>query len=761
MINSEALRNLEIVRNTFKSLEFTAIHLLIASITTEDFINKLDMLGVDTEKLLELADRQAKVEYNEYIKLDDANKSIKEHEKIIGYLEEYSEQDDVGTALFETALKFNRVKSIVEKTNTMQCEKLLSEVKRYRNVTVQDVSESAGVGLDSLMRGLGCIVIQSEMPFVFPMQLGAENKQDRSDYKNINIPKCLREVEKQKYLGSSALMDRTIRIINKSERKNVIIVGDRGVGKKAIVRGIRQLQTEKEYDTITHITKGLRLYSLDCVSLVSNTGIMGGMESKLLELENCMAELSDKLVIVIEDINDLIVRGSQTNALHSILDYAERNCVAVIACSTEEDYTKHITGKASMESRFTRVSVTEPSKESCMEIIRNRAIKLEDYYEIKFSDEVLNLILSMGSKYIKTEANPSKALNIMDLAGNISFCEKNIRALEGSKSVTKEHVYKAVADITGINVEDIMVSDNNRLKNLEKTLKGKVFGQEESLNKIIKHIKIGKAGMIRENKPIASFLLLGQTGVGKTETARALESALNIPLIKLDMSEYSEQFSVSKLVGSAPGYVGYEDCETLVDRVRRNPECILLLDEIEKANGTVFDVLLQVLDDAKMTSSRGYTADFSNTIIIMTSNAGATGKSVSSIGFNSSDITNEMMKNELQKSFRPEFLGRISEILMYNGIDNKEVANQIVKKMLSEIKDGLLKKGIKLKYSSSVINHLSSKQISLNEGARQLERYIKNEISYLISDKIIENELKEGSLLKIGITKGEINITVE
>ncbi|MDX8290816.1 AAA family ATPase [Metabacillus indicus] len=578
-------------------------------------------------------------------------------------------------------------------------------------------------------------------------------------------------------IGRDAEVERLIEILNRRNKNNPVLIGEPGVGKTAVVEGFALKIAEGD---VPAKLKNKEVYLLDVASLVANTGVRGQFEERMKQL---ISELQQKknIILFIDEIHQLVGAGSAEGSMDAgnILKPAlARGELQVVGATTLKEY-RQIEKDAALERRFQPVMVTEPSLEKAIEILKGIQDKYEKYHEVSYSEDAIKATVMLSHRYIQDRYLPDKAIDLLDEAGS----KKNLQSGGGEDisgkladiarkkaQATKEENYELAAKLrdeelklesmqttshavveaediaaiiekkTGIPVGKLQENEQAQMKNLESKLSGKVIGQEEAVKKVAKAIRRSRAGLKSKQRPIGSFLFVGPTGVGKTELTKTLASELfgtRDSLIRLDMSEYMEKHSVSKIIGSPPGYVGHEEAGQLSEKVRRNPYSIILLDEIEKAHPDVQHMFLQVMEDGRLTDSQGRTVSFKDTVIIMTSNAGAGHKKVT-VGFGNSEALNESsLLESLGSFFKPEFLNRFDSIIEFKSLEKTDLL-QIVDIMLDELQETLTEQHIKLNITDEAKEKIAELGYHPAFGARPLRRVIQEHVEDAIADVLLD-----------------------
>ena len=557
-------------------------------------------------------------------------------------------------------------------------------------------------------------------------------------------------------IGRQDILQRTLQVLCRRLKNNPVHVGEPGVGKTAITEGLAQLIAENK---VPKLLQGSKIYYLDMGSLIAGTKYRGDFEERIKKL---LSEISkeEKPIVYIDEIHTIIgagaVSGGSMDASNILKPFLADGKVRFIGSTTYDEYKKYFEKDSALARRFQKIEVPEPSIEDTFDILMGLKDKYEAYHKVIYKEEALKIAVELSSKYIKDRFLPDKAIDIMDEAG--AYARLNAGEKEETIVITVGAIEKIVASIAKIPEQSVSNNEAGTLKNLDLILKKQVFGQGVAIDTLVKAIKRSRAGFNEEDKPIASLLFVGPTGVGKTEISKQLAKNLAIPLIRFDMSEYQEKHTVARLIGAPPGYVGYEEGGLLIEAIKKNPYCVLLLDEIEKAHPDVFNVLLQVMDYATLTDNTGKKADFRNVILIMTSNAGAREASKHIIGFGDRFGTEEAINKEVERVFSPEFRNRLDNIIAFNKID-EVMALAIAKKAMKQFEEKLLTKNIKLKVADNLYDWLSKKGFSEAYGAREINRVVQQEIKTYFVDEVLFGELSKGGSATVDIVDGKLKIS--
>ena len=623
-------------------------------------------------------------------------------------------------------------------------------------------------------------------------------------------------------IGREAEVQRVIQILSRRTKNNPCIIGEPGVGKTAIAEALAERIAEGRVpDTI----RGKRVVTLDMSGMVAGSKYRGEFEERIKKVKDEVVK-NGNVLLFIDEIHTIIGAGGAEGSLDAsniLKPSLARGELQVIGATTREEYRKRIEKDAALERRFQPVVIEEPSEEESILILKGLREKYEDHHKVRITDEALEAAVKLSARYINDRYLPDKAVDLMDEAASKArlsvfnakpesrTIEKRIAELEEQKEeaikneaydvasslkreqtklkqkfaelklaeeqkkqqktivVGEDEIAGVVADWTRIPVNKLKQSESDRLMKLENVLHERVVGQDEAVKAVSKAIRRGRVGFNAQGRPIGSFLFLGPTGVGKTELSKALAEAVfgnEASMIRVDMSEYMEKHSVSKMIGSPPGYVGHEEGGQLSEKVRKNPYSVILFDEIEKAHPDVFNVLLQVLDDGRITDSQGRLVSFKNTIIIMTSNAGAqkiiTPKKLGFKAEENKEADYQLMKDgvmaEVKRIFKPEFLNRIDETIVFHTLSEEEL-KKIVKIMVKDLAERAKEQmGLKLKFTETAIKHLAKIDKEANYGARPLARKIKTEVEDLLATEVLLGHIKHGNEVKIGCKEGKIEL---
>lgn len=641
------------------------------------------------------------------------------------------------------------------------------------------------------------------------------------DKVSVNLNKRAREGAIDPVIGRDKEIKRVIQILSRRTKNNPVLVGEPGVGKTAVAQGIATAIVNHEVpDTLAK----KRVMALDMGSLIAGTKYRGEFEDRMKKILKEI-QRDGSVILFVDEMHTLIGAGGAEGAIDAsniLKPSLARGDIQMIGATTFDEYQKYIEKDQALARRFQQVKIGEPSKEETVDILKGLRPKYEKFHNVKIEDEAIKDAVEFSTRYIANRFLPDKAIDLIDEASaavkiqaigksdprltkldtqindvihqkeqaaeNQNFVQaaklrdeenkltqdrdKLIEKVENKNSkksiVDSDKIAQIVSEWTGVPVTRMKKSETKRLAHLENILHERVIGQDEAISAVSRAIRRSRSGIKDENRPIGSFLFLGPTGVGKTELAKALAAAVfgsERNIIRVDMSEYMDQIATSKLIGSAPGYVGYEEGGQLSERVRRNPYSVILLDEVEKAHPDVFNLLLQVLDEGFLTDSKGRKVDFRNTIIIMTSNLGSRSlQEDKTVGFAADNADKNKLQQEkvtaaVKQFFRPEFLNRIDETVVFDSLTKKQL-REIVSLMTGHLVDRLAKKDVTLKISPAALDVLAKDGFDPEMGARPLRRAIQHELEDVIAEDLISEKIKAGQIVKIGAHQGKLKFTI-
>lgn len=569
----------------------------------------------------------------------------------------------------------------------------------------------------------------------------------------INLTQEAKDRKIMPIIGRDEELKSTIQTLCRKTKNNPIYVGDAGVGKTAIAEALAQAIVDNK---VPDVIKDFEIYTLEMGTLVAGTQYRGDFEKRLKDIVDEAIEKKN-CILFIDEIHTMIGAGTGRegglDAANILKPALSRGKIKCIGATTYDEYKKVFEKDKALARRFQKIEVLEPSRDDTVKIIAGIISKFADFHKIKYNKNVIEQTVDMSIQFLPDRRLPDKAIDIIDEAGAMAMLNKQ-------KTVDKNTINAVISKMSKIPLETLTADKEDSLKSLESTLKNKIFGQSDAVEQIVKSVKKSKAGFKNPDKPDAAFLFVGPTGVGKTELCRVLSSELNEKLIRFDMSEYQEEISVSKLIGSSAGYVGYEEGGLLTEAVRKDPHSIVLFDEIEKAHQKVYNILLQIMDYGTLTDNQGRKIDFRNCIIILTSNVGVNiANQHKALGFGSDSYElsskQSIIFEEIEKTFAPEFRNRLDGVIMFNSI-TEEVANDIAKREVEKIVDRLKVKGVTLEIEQNVINKVSKDGYSKEFGGRNIAKTAENLIIEPLIDEVLFGTLKNGGKVKAKLINDEI-----
>ncbi|MBP3587217.1 MAG: AAA family ATPase [Paludibacteraceae bacterium] len=543
-------------------------------------------------------------------------------------------------------------------------------------------------------------------------------------------------------IGRQVEIERTIQVLCRRDKNNPLHVGEPGVGKTALIYGLAQ---RIENGDVPERLQGAKIYQMDMGSLVAGTQYRGEFEERILRIMKGIAK-QPNAIVYIDEIHTLIgagaTSGDSLDGSNILKPYLEAGDIRFIGATTYKEYNKYFQKSQGIVRRFQKIDIPEPSQEETVRILEELKPIYEQFHHVRYQADIMRYTVELSCKYISDRFLPDKAIDLIDEAG----AYRELHPLtKKTQLVDRKLIDETVKRICKISDDMFATSygKNNQLATLQEHLSQQIFGQPEAIRQVVETVQLAKAGFNEPDKPLASLLFVGPTGVGKTELCRVLAKELGVELIRFDMSEYTEKHAVAKLIGAPAGYVGYEDGGLLTDAVRRAPNCVLLLDEIEKAHQDIYNILLQVMDYACLTDNKGNKADFKNVILIMTSNAGAQSASIGSVGFATSWTRGNAMLDAVKKTFKPEFINRLSATVVFNDM-SREMASSVLNKKLSILQSRLKNKNVVIKLSNKAHDFLINEGFSERYGAREMDRVIRNHLNTLLMKEILFGQLKDG-----------------
>lgn len=569
-------------------------------------------------------------------------------------------------------------------------------------------------------------------------------------------------------IGREEELERTIHILCRLTKNNPIHVGEAGVGKTALAYGLARRIVD---GAVPSKLSGYKIYSLDLSNVLAGTKFRGDFENRMTKILQALKK-EEKAILYIDEIHSIVGAGAGSSgnidAASILKPILTEGQIRVMGATTYEEYSKIFEKNRALSRRFQKVDVAEPSKEDAIRILQGISSRYEEFHKVRYPKKSLEAAVSLSIQYLPDRRLPDKAIDIIDEAG-VTLSLANEKLPEKSKkrvtSVNENLIKSVTAKMAHIPIENVTKDEKILLKNLEGTLRSQIFGQDEAVKKLCTAVKKARAGFRNPDKPEASFLFVGPTGVGKTELTRVLGDTLSEKILRFDMSEYQEAYTVSRLIGSAPGYVGFENGGLLTESVRQNPHSIVLFDEIEKAHEDIFNILLQVLDYGTLTDNQGRKADFRNCMIILTSNAGARDMERPLVGFDSGNANQNgeaALKEAVNKAFSPEFRNRLDAIIPFAHLDEK-ITQNIAEKAIKKIGERLKNKNVELEFDESVSALISSKGYSREFGARNISRTAEELIATPLVDELLFGKLCDGGKVRlfVGAKKEEISFDFE
>jgi len=554
-------------------------------------------------------------------------------------------------------------------------------------------------------------------------------------------------------IGRDLELERVIQTLCRRRKNNPLLVGEAGVGKTAIAEGLARRIVE---DDVPEILKGARVFSLDMGSLLAGTKYRGDFEQRLKVVLKELGGLPNA-ILFIDEIHTLIGAGAASggtldasNLLKPVLSSGQLKC---IGATTYQEYRGIFEKDHALSRRFQKIDVSEPSVEQTIEILKGLKTRFEEHHSVRFSSAAITSAAELSARFINDRHLPDKAIDVLDEAG---AAQRILPKSRQKKIIGKHEIEEIIAKIARIPPRSVSSDDRNALKTLDRDLKAVVFGQNKAIDALATAIKMSRSGLGNPQKPIGSFLFSGPTGVGKTEVARQLAYAMGMPLHRFDMSEYMERHAVSRLIGAPPGYVGFDQGGLLTEAISKQPHCVLLLDEIEKAHPDVFNILLQVMDHGTLTDNNGRKADFRNVVIVMTTNAGAEALNKVQIGFTKTETAGDEMA-DIKRLFTPEFRNRLDAIVSFAPLD-KEVILRVVDKFLMQLEEQLHEKKVEVVFTDALKDYLAEHGFDPKMGARPMARLIQDTIRSALADELLFGKLANGGKVTVDVKDGKVEL---
>lgn len=586
-----------------------------------------------------------------------------------------------------------------------------------------------------------------------PADTKSDSKSSALEDFALNLNDYVTSGRKDPLVGREDLIQKMIQTLGRRTKNNPLLIGDSGVGKTAVAEGLAEKIVQGQ---VPDFLKEKIIYSLDMGSLLAGSKYRGDFESRI---KNILKEAQSRknIILFIDEIHTLVGAGSTSggsmdasNLLKPALAKGEISC---IGATTFQEYRQHFEKDRALARRFQRLDVSEPSAEDTFKILVGLQKKYEEFHGVLYSEESLRACVDLSQKYMTNSKLPDKAIDLMDEVAS----QVKLKATQKPATITTQDVAEVVGRLSGVPNVDITQDDLKNLKDLDKKLKSVVFGQDEAIDALVRSIKFARSGLDQKEKPWGAFLFAGPTGVGKTEVCKQLARILGIHFHRFDMSEYMEKHSISRLVGAPPGYVGYEQGGQLTEQIQKNPYSLILLDEIEKAHPDIYNILLQVMDGGRLTDGNGRTVDFKNTLIVLTSNAGAADVARDSIGLQKTDKAG-ISAEAIKRTFAPEFINRLDQVVYFNSL-TPELILKVVDKFLADLRLTLAHKKVDLEYSDAVVQYLADKGFDPVYGARPIARTIDQMVKNQLVDELLFGKLKNGGRVEASVENSQLKFS--
>lgn len=722
----------------------TPEHILYAALFQEEVINGVEACGGDVESL--------KVKLKDYIEQ---------------YVSKKEEGEPTESAGFKQLIYRAGLQAQSSGKSTISVDHIINAIYTLEDSYACYYMQEEGINLRDLLFVLCHNNEKEDKVHEIVQEEGGEEEKINSSKQSessvlkkytLNLTALAKEQDRDPLIGREDILNRTIQVLCRRSKNNPIHVGEPGVGKTAITMGLARLIAEGK---VPQKLKDAEIFAMDMGSMLAGTKYRGDFEDRIKKVLEA-AKKHPNPIVYIDEIHNIVgagaLSGGSLDASNLLKPYLMEGKIRFIGATTYDEYKKYFSKDKALSRRFQTIDIKETTVEETVKILKGIRENYEKYHNVKYTDDAINSAVLLSDKYINERYLPDKAIDVIDEAG--SYVTIKMRKEQETIIIDEKIIEEVVSLMCKIPKKTVESNEVASLKNLESNLKENIFGQDSAIEEVVRCIKMSKAGLNEDNKPIASMLFVGPTGVGKTEIAKTLANSLGIDLVRFDMSEYVEKHAASKLIGSPPGYVGYEEGGLLTDTIRKKPHCVLLLDEIEKAHGDILNVLLQVMDYATLTDNQGRIADFRNVIIIMTSNAGARKIGKNLVGFGDREIRGEAIMEEVKKVFTPEFRNRLDKVIVFNHI-NKEMALNIARKELNKFKDKLSKKKVIMDFTETCIEYIAKKGTSKEFGAREIQRIINSELKPLLIDEILFGRLNNGGKCTISVKDDKFHFMLE
>ncbi len=738
MIETELQQEINIVMTQARNnrLEYVSVeHLLLALLNIESVITFLHNKRVDIEVL--------RLELESY---------IESHTPLIA---QDSEVDIVPTVGFQRVLQRSVYQAQSAQKNTVYAMNVLVSIFAEKESHAVYLLKLNNISRLEVMEGISSSTLEPIEAHPSSVTSSTKSKQSSLDSYTINLCEKAKSGKIDPLLGREEEVMRSIQILSRRRKNNPLLVGQTGVGKTAIVEGLAKRIVDGK---VPEILQQASIYALDVGVLIAGTKYRGDFEKRLKKVLSDLEKIP-QAILFIDEIHALIgagsVSGSALDASNLLKPALADGSLKCMGSTTYEEYRKVFEKEHALNRRFQKIDVDEPSVDDTIKILQGLKKYYQDYHQVKYSTAALTCAVELSHQYINDRRLPDKAIDVIDEVGALQqILPKSKRKI----NIGVSDIENIVAKLAGIPSRQVNSDDKSLLKNLEVELKLGVFGQRSAIESLSTAIKLSRSGLAQADKPMGSFLFAGPTGVGKTEICKQLARIMGVKLLRFDMSEYMERHSISKLIGSPPGYVGYDEGGLLTEAVNSNSYAVLLLDEIEKAHADIFNLLLQVMDNGKLTDANGREVDFSNIILVMTSNVGAQSVGRASIGFSEQDHSLDY-EGELKKTFTPEFRNRLSEIIYFNSLNEKTIV-YVVNKFLFELEGILEDKNVSLIVSDAARQWFAKYGYDAKMGARPMARLIEKTIRKPLADELLFGQLLGGGTVKVGVKKSQIVLNI-
>ena len=718
-------------------LEFVTVeHLLLALLNIDEIITFLRNKRVNVDEL--------RAELEEY---------IDSHTPLIA---QDSEIDIVPTVGFQRVLQRSVYQAQSAQKTTVYAMNVLVSIFSEKESNAVYLLKLNNISRLDVMEG-----VSTQMPESTEEKPRIENNNKKSKKSALeaytsNLCDKARQGKIDPLLGREEEVTRTVQVLSRRRKNNPLFVGQAGVGKTAIAEGIAKKIIDGK---VPEVLKEASIYSLDIGVLIAGTKYRGDFEKRLKAVLTDLEKIPHA-ILFIDEIHTLIgagsVSGGSLDASNLLKPALADGTLRCMGSTTYEEYRRVFEKDHALTRRFQKIDIDEPSVDDTVKILHGLKKYYQDHHKVKYSTAALTCAAELSHRYITDRRLPDKAIDVIDEVGALQQIQpKSKRKI----NINVADIENIIAKLARIPSRQVTNDDKSLLKNLESELKLGVFGQNDAVESLSTSIKLSRSGLAQVDKPMGSFLFAGPTGVGKTEICKQLARIMGVKLLRFDMSEYMERHSISKLIGSPPGYVGYDEGGLLTEAVNSNPYAVLLLDEIEKAHPDIFNLLLQVMDHGKLTDANGREIDFRNVILVMTSNAGAQSIQRSSIGFSEQDHSLDY-EGELKKAFTPEFRNRLSEIIYFNSL-NEETIVFVVNKFLFELEEALENKNVSLIVSDSARKWFAKHGYDAKMGARPMSRLIEKEVRKPLADELLFGKLVDGGTVKVGVKKDSVTIVLQ